>query len=787
MMPEKQSALPNEAQPRITRTLMTLALCYALGVVWRALEWGGQDFCIVLAGILTLAAWLGGRRRLAACFAAVLLGGVAAFCALLPDMQGFTPPTGQVLVRGVAQEVRQDGDTLRLTLDHIVLEKENRALEGKAAVTSYTQPAFTLACGQTVTLRTEIEHLRGPTNPGGVDYTLPNKADGIFFTMRGEAFSLVQPADPYSPAVWAENLRGYVTGQIEQVFKASAPLMKGILIGNTDALSAADQEALRAAGISHLTAASGLHAGIVAAALWAVLKLFHARRRTRAIWTVAVMGLYCTLVGFTPSIVRAALMLCVVLLSDLTGRRVDAPTQLAAVFWGILIFSPLDIFTLSFQLSFAAAAGLIALARPLERALTFLPRWVASALAVPVAAQLGTLPVVLAHFHELPVFSLVCNIIAVPYATVLLLAGLVALLPALVFPALAAYTGDVVAYLAGWLLDGARWVADIPGSMVHLPPLSPLWITGLALLLILCGRYDFFGRIHRKSWLCIGLSAVLTLGAVIGWLPLRGELRLTVLDVGQGDAMVLQTPGGKAYLIDAGPADEGYDLGESRVVPALYAMGITRLEGAAATHLHSDHAGGMAAVVRAMRPQTFYSSEAPDESWQALNAALSGCGAQTQVLGAGDTLAWDGVNVRVLSPQEGQKGQRSLVLEIEYQGMTMLICGDLEPNEEEELLKRMPPAEVLKVAHHGSGNVTGEDFLHRVSPKVALISVGASNTYGHPAPETLMRLYEAGAQVLRTDEKGALTVSMRDGRVHIDYFIKEKAAPKEKPWIITHS
>ena len=149
---------------------------------------------------------------------------------------------------------------------------------------------------------------------------MPNKADGIFFTLRGEAVSLVRPADRYSPAVWAENLRGYVTGQIEQVFKASAPLMKGILIGNTDALSTADQEALRAAGISHLTAASGLHAGIVAGALWAVLKLFRARRRTRAIWTVAVMGLYCTLVGCTPSIVRAALMLCVVLLSDLPGR-----------------------------------------------------------------------------------------------------------------------------------------------------------------------------------------------------------------------------------------------------------------------------------------------------------------------------------------------------------------------------------------------------------------------------------------------------------------------------------
>ena len=188
MMPEKQSALPNEAQPRVTRTLMTLALCYALGVVWRALEWGaGRTFCIVLAAILTLAAWLGGRRRLAACFAArycwaggrVLraASGYAGLFATRREGAGARRGAGGTTGWGYAPP---DAGPYRAG-------KGEPGAGGKAAVTSYTQPAFTLACGRPLpcALRSNPCAARPIRR---VDYTLPNKADGIFFTMRGEAF-----------------------------------------------------------------------------------------------------------------------------------------------------------------------------------------------------------------------------------------------------------------------------------------------------------------------------------------------------------------------------------------------------------------------------------------------------------------------------------------------------------------------------------------------------------------------------------------------------------------------
>ena len=259
--------------------------------------------------------------------------------------------------------------------------------------------------------------------------------------------------------------------------------MKGILIGNTDALSTADQEALRAAGISapHRRIR---HAGIVAGALWAVLKLFHARRRTRAIWTVAVMGLYCTLVGCTPSTRADAAWYFA---PDLTGRRGGCAHPAGR---GILGYSDLQPFRYFYPEAFNSPlprrqdsspwpgpwSGRLLSCRvgqPPPWPCRWRPNWHPARGAGALSRATGILAGLQYHRR------------AIRHGTVAGGPGGTAAGAGL--PCAGGLHGDVVAYLAGWLLDGARWVADIPGSMVHLPPLSPLWITGLALLLILCG------------------------------------------------------------------------------------------------------------------------------------------------------------------------------------------------------------------------------------------------------------------------------------------------------------
>jgi competence protein ComEC len=539
-------------------------------------------------------------------------------------------------------------------------------------------------------------------------------------------------------------------------------LLAGLLLGDRAELPRDIDDAFRRAGVYHVLAVSGFNVALLAAAVWALCRLARLPRRASAATAIVVVIGFALVVGPSPSVLRAVVMAVLVLAALILERDASVTNSLALAALAILAVRPGDLFDPGFQLSFAATLGIVV--APLPRGA------ILGALGVSAAAQLAVLPVALAHFNQLSTIGVVANLGVVPLAGAATIVGLVA-----VGLSFLSETVGGVAFDAVWpVLLALRGVvalaARVPGAVVHLP--APGWIAvtcylgGLVLLLVwyetraLDGR-PAQGRDGGRSPLLLGIVLLALAVGVAAWplvRPSDGRLRLTVLDVGQGDAIVIEAPDGRTILVDAGSGGPmRLDAGERVVAPFLWNRGVLRLAGAAVTHDDADHAGGMPAVRRLFRI---------DEQW-------TGASFPSEPRRFGRAL------VTALPPLDAPGGRRNdaaLVLHIEMGLVSFLLASDIGAAREHELVASGTRlgSTVLKVAHHGSRSSTTLEFLRAVRPTVAAISVGARNPYGHPDPAVLARLAEAGAPIARTDRDGAVMFETDGGTLTVTRWARRR-------------
>jgi len=555
-------------------------------------------------------------------------------------------------------------------------------------------------------------------------------------------------------------LRDRVAERSRRLFGARAPLVDALVIARRAELDAELRERYTRSGLAHLLSISGLHVAFFAAWLNVVLVRLRLSARARFVAGTLVMLAYVWLLGFPAPATRSAAMLAMLDIAKLR-QRVVAPRGLVALAALCVMFGdPWSVQSVGAWLSVAAVAAVIWAARATER-----HHKVVRLLAPAAAATLCTAPITAYTFGTVAPIGVLANLAAIPLAGLAVPGLMVALL--LSSSWLAAGAGLCLA-----LLDlVAKAAAALPGGhfiMIAGPRAAALWLGVLALAWWLWNS-------PRRHWTIAArlafVAALSTLWASFGALRRLSDcscLTVSFLDVGQGDAVALRSPAGRWLLIDGGPRGPQGDAGRRVVVPFLRSHGASQLAGVVATHAHLDHFGGLPAVLDAFDPAFVLEpgEPVPDAGYLGFLAAVEGDGAAWHAARRGDRLELDGVTIEVLSPDSAWAvsqtdiNEESVVLLVTYGATRLLLAGDAGIPTEAHLAGRVGHVTLLKVGHHGSRGATSDRWLDELRPAEAVISVGAKNRYGHPAPETLARLRAHGVTVLRTDERGTITFTV---------------------------
>jgi competence protein ComEC len=634
---------------------------------------------------------------------------------------------------------------------------------------------------------------------------------------RCEAMSVTITARDESLAGRLERIRESSGDALQVVLpEPEGGLAAAILIGLRDRVDKGVAADFTTAGVSHIVAISGWNISIVAATISALLGGLSRRRRSIVI--VAAIVAYTSFAGASPSVVRAALMATVGLLAVESGRGSRVTVGLAWAITAMLVVDPGTVGDVGFQLSAAATAGLVTWAGPLtrrlDRLLPWLPGSIRESLGVSFAAQVATLPLALLVFGRLAPIAPAANLVAVPLVPPAMAAGAVAF--AAGWLAVAGGPGWLAGLLAmpAWALLAAmigivHLAASVPGANATLPfpanaaaaliaALGALRLhrsltqppkrTAVTALPPPPRRVEHLGPRRRLAVLTAAFLVALS-GCVVSAHP-DGAVHIIVLDVGQGDSILLEGDRGSRILVDGGP--DGSVL--MHALDAFVPPWDRRLNAVVLTHPHDDHDGGLAMLMARYRVARAFESGWPAMSpaYRAWSEALQSHGVALERLRTGNQIRLDGCTLRVLWPDDGtsrspaldpaapdnrKTNDASIVMLGDYENHRFLLAGDAEDDVDPILLSRgLPTVDMLKVAHHGSATASSAPLLAAIRPAVAVVSVGAGNTYGHPAPSTMSRLRAAAGEILTTERSGSVEVTLDAAGVRVRLSGESRAA-----------
>jgi competence protein ComEC len=572
----------------------------------------------------------------------------------------------------------------------------------------------------------------------------------------------------------AERLRSGLRHASEGLGRDARGLLPGLVVGDTSLQPADLTDAMRATGLTHLSAVSGTNVTIVCVLALAVARGLGLRRRTRLLAAGLVLAGFVMLARPEPSVLRAAVMGAIGLLALGASRRRAGVPAVSCAIVVLLVADPWLARSYGFALSVLATLGLLLWAAPLaDRFTRWLPRPLAVALAVPVAAQAACGPVVVLLSGQVSLVSVPANLVVEPLVAPATVLGLAAALAS----ALSGHLAQWLAWLAGVPCSAIAWVAramaDVPLGQLGWPSGAVGAVTlALATLGVAALGPRLVRALRRSPWALAGAVILLLAGCLplpVGRWPPSGWV-LVACDVGQGDALVLSTGKGRGLLVDAGPDPDLVD-------GCLRRLRISVLDAVLLTHFHADHVEGLPGALRGRRVGVVLTTIVDDPPAEArrVRTWAAAAGVDVRAVRAGSLATLGPLQWRVLWPErvvhEGSvPNNSSAVLRVDVAGLRLLLLGDVEPAAAglvDRALRSLPDGthvDVMKVAHHGSA-LQDPGLVHDASPRLALVSVGAHNDYGHPAPSTLRLLRSTGALVARTDQHGDLAVVGHAGRL----------------------
>lgn len=565
-----------------------------------------------------------------------------------------------------------------------------------------------------------------------------------------------------------------------------AKFLKGLLIGDRSEIATEVKESFINSGVMHILAVSGLHVGLISVMLVVVLSALRIPEIPRSILVCALLVFYIFLTGSSPSVVRAGVMAIVIFGAKLFDRKMDLMNSLAVAALFILFWDSRQLLMPGFQLSFTAVLSIILLyplfyswSKKLPERMrdNRLVNGVIRLFCLSVAAGLGTLPFTALYFGKIPVIGFLANLIAVPLSSIVLAVAMTATLFSFLWDSVASLYGEAAKFTTTVLLDSVRFFGNL--SLAYADAYFSSW--DIIFYYVLLAVVVNIGRwvVKRTMIIFLVLSNIILYAWVFGFIGRSNLLRVTFLDVGQGDAVFLEFPDGKNMLIDAGPREFYSDAGARFVVPFLKAKNISHIGALVVSHPHNDHLGGVPGVLRGVPVSDVvdagsYARSAVFEEYLRLTDSVQAN--RHVIIGTQNIDGYSNVRIYVLHPtgvfakidssSKVNLNNQSLVIRIVYGSTSILLSGDAEEDAERRMVNNYDKflrSEVLKVGHHGSNTSSTEDFLSFVRPTIAIISVAKKNKFQHPSQDVLDRLTARNVRTYRTDEHNAV-VLVSDGK-----------------------
>ena len=668
----------------------------------------------------------------------------------------FTCEEQEVVIRGQVYKKSNTSNIQQLYL------KNNSVSDSRILI--YDKQFTKVSIGQTVTVRGVTQSFEGAPNPGNFDQLLHYAKQDIYGVVWSEEVLSVEGKTGWFAESLYQLKVKWKEALVKHMGKGTGSVLAAMLLAEKAEMDSEVKELYQKNGIGHVLAISGLHISFIGLGIYQIIKKGGFGYLWSGVLSIGVLSLYVLMIGFSVSVFRAYVMLILRIVADMTGRAYDMLTALMLAAALTITMEPLYLADAGFYLSYGAVLGILLVIPALSSCFRCKSK-LFSALLSSIGVNIALFPVLLWFYYEFPLYSVFWNLFVIPLMSFVLGFGMAGSFAMLFWEPL----GMPFLFVCKWILILYEWTCRIGSSlpMANLVFGKPeLWMVilyyGVLFVILLVMQKIQKRRWRKYLW-------ILLLTTVIGMtFREKGNLSITMLNVGQGDSIFMRGPSGKTYLIDGGSSDVN-SLGKYRVEPFLKYQGVQSLDYVFLTHGDIDHCNGVEEMlarnnvgvkIRCLVLPTHYKEDAM--LLRIANTARQ-VGTRVVTIQAGEYILEEQLKITCLQPAKNEKMEKnagSLILEIQYGQFSMLCTGDVEYEGEELLLEKIRGKNyyVLKVAHHGSINSSSQEFLDEVKPQIALISSGKDNRYNHPHEEIIKRLQKMNCRILHTVKNGAITI-----------------------------